>query len=135
MKKLLPIFIIAILVVGVGTFFGGMKYGESKTVLSNQNRFQQANIGANVGARGTMKVSGNGNFLAGEIISKDDKSITVKLNNGGSKIVFLSESTQVQKTASGTIDDLIVGEQATITGTTNSNGSVTAQSIQIRPAQ
>src|SRR3990167_3885246 len=107
MNKLITIVIATVVVVGGGAFFGGMKYAESKSPrnrvsqadfqnLQNlspeerQQRFQE--LGANVGAgfRGGVGGSqrGGGGFTAGEIISKDDKSVTVKLQNGGSKIVF-----------------------------------------------
>jgi len=134
-KKTTIILVIAAVIVGVVIFIGGMKYGQSKVAFpgNGQNSFQQGNIGANFGgAKGTMK--GSENLVSGEIISKDDKSITVKLNNSGSKIVFLSQSTQVQKTASGTIDDLVTGEQVVVTGITNSDGSITAQSVQVMSA-
>jgi hypothetical protein len=64
----------------------------------------------------------------------DSSSITVQIPNDGSKIIFLSDSAPITKMASGTRADLVVGETVTATGTTNADGSVTAQSIQIRPA-
>jgi hypothetical protein len=67
--------------------------------------------------------------------------MTVALGNGGpagtqsgSKIVFLSPATKVEKTVSGLVSDVVVGNQVVITGVVNSDGSVNATSIQLRPA-
>lgn len=142
MKKniIIVIAIIVVIVVGAGSFYGGMKYSQSKSPagrgLANlspeqrQARFQQMG-GANAeGQRGTR--TGNG-FAAGEIVSKDADSITVKLSDGGSKIVLFSTSTQVMKFSAGSLNDLVVGENITVNGSANQDGSVTAQSVQIRP--
>lgn len=131
MKKILPIIIVALVVVAGGAFYGGMEYAQSKTIArnfgqGNQQRFQGP------GSNTSSSQSGSG-MTNGDIIAKDDKSITVKLQNGSSKIIFYSDATQVGKFTSGTASDLAVGETATINGQTNSDGSITAQSIQIRP--
>lgn len=151
MNKLIAIVITTAVVVGGGAFFGGMKYAESKSPrgivsqedfrnlqnLSPEERQQRLQeLGANAGAgfrggTGSMQ-RGGGGFTAGEIISKDDKSVTVKFQDGGSKIVFLSDSTEITKSASGSINDLEVGKNISVNGTANSDGSVTAQSIQLR---
>ncbi|MEW6610236.1 MAG: biotin/lipoyl-binding protein [Patescibacteria group bacterium] len=59
--------------------------------------------------------------------------VGVKLQDGGSKIIILSDATKVTKTDEGTVNDLTVGTRVAVTGTSNSDGSVSAQTIQIRP--
>lgn len=155
MKKIFPL-ILALIIVGCGAFYGGMLYAKSKnsarnnpsTVSSGQsNRFmrdsaanfsnlspeeRQAQFGQMGGAR--MVRDGAGGPASGEIISKDDNSITVKLRDGGSKIIFYSSGTEISKFASGSAADLEVGKNISANGKTNPDGSITADSIQIRPA-
>ena len=133
--------IIVALVVGGGSFFGGMKYDQSKTSVSTRgNGSGNGNFGGGQG--GGMMGRGNrgggngmmgGGFTNGEILSKDDKSVTLKLRDGGSKIIFFASSTQVLKADAGVIADLQIGQQVSANGSTNSDGSLTAQMIQIRP--
>jgi hypothetical protein len=144
MKKILPIFIIAVLIIGGGAFFAGTKYGQSKNSLASlqnltpeqrQQRLQQMGVAG--GFRGTGAGGGNrtgGGFVSGDIISKSDNSITVKLQDGGSKIVFFSNTTSISKSTDGTSADLEIGKTIMVNGKANSDGSVTATNIQIRPA-
>jgi len=132
MKKYLPI-IIAVIIAGGAGFFVGTQLGGGKTA-NPQPSFGQGNFrgqGTGVAGRGT---GSNGGFAAGSIISADSNSITVKLRDGSSKIIFVSSSTEIMKSVQGSISDLAVGDQVTVTGTSNSDGSVTSQSVQIRPA-
>ncbi len=147
MKKVLPI-IIALIIIGGGAFYGGMKYSQSKALqgfvredfeeLRNlspeerQQRFQEMGA-AGVGfIGGRMADRTDSGFANGEIISKDEQSITIELRDGGSKIVFYSDSTEVSKFTSGTSDDLEIGKSVTINGTANEDGSITAELIQLR---
>jgi len=137
MKKFLPLIVI-VLLVGAVAFFGGMKYGQSK-VASNGGQGNFRNLSPEQRQQMTQQL-GNGavgrsgnNSATGDIISKDDQSITVKLSNGGSKIVFYSNTTTIDKFAQGTAGDLEVGKTVSVSGTANQDGSVTAKSIQIRP--
>ena len=148
-KTLLLSIMAVVVVVGGGAFYGGMKYAQSRNPrgqfsradlqnLSSEERQQRLQeLGANAGAgfRGGAGGGqrGGGGLTAGEIIAKDDKSITVKLSDGGSKIIFLSDSTTISKMTDGTKSDLEIGKQVTVNGSANSDGSVTAQNIQLRP--
>jgi len=128
MKKVVPIIIVSVVLVGAGAFWAGMKYDQAQTAARFSQRFQ-----GNGSAPGNGRAAGNG-VTAGQIISKDSQSLTVKLRDGGSKIVFLSGSTEISKFAAGSTDDLSVGQTVTVTGQANADGSLTAQTIQIRPA-
>ncbi|MCX6764858.1 MAG: DUF5666 domain-containing protein [Candidatus Nealsonbacteria bacterium] len=134
MKKYL-LFLVILTIIGAGAFFGGMKYAESKT----SQRFQQMDangFGNRTGAGAINRTGGNNSnngFVTGNIISKDDKSITVSIRDGGSKIIFYSDTTEISKFVSGVFNDLEVGKVVSVTGKTNQDGTITAQSIQVRP--
>ena len=143
-NKILSIIIIIAAVVSGGSFYAGVKYGQSKNSAIIRGTGESFNFSGNgtgagsrvVGQRTTRGAgNSNGGIAVGEIISKDDKSITIKLRDGGSKIIFLSNSTSVMKTVDGSATDLEVSEQITALGSPNPDGSITAQSIQIRPAR
>lgn len=72
-------------------------------------------------------------YIMGEILSIDDSSLTVKLMNGGSKIVIFGTSTEVGKFTTGAFSDLSAGQSVMINGNATADGSITAKSIQIRP--
>jgi hypothetical protein len=127
-------------IVLIGVFYGGMIYGKSQIPTRGAQAFDPNNMPSgmpsgipNAGINNVKNRAGFGGITSGEIISKDDKGITIKLQDGGSKIIFLSTTTTVAKTATGSITDLTVGTQVFVTGTTNTDGSITAQTVQIRP--
>ncbi|MFA6253025.1 MAG: hypothetical protein WCV69_02040 [Patescibacteria group bacterium] len=129
-KNLLITFALVIFVAGLA-FYGGMTYGVSKNSnLRGPGNFDRANFsGQNMGNRQV-----DSGFTNGEILSKDDQSITIKLRDGGSKIVLLSASTTVSKMTAGSLEDLSSGSNVMVTGTSNSDGSLSAKSIQLSPA-
>ncbi|KKU25725.1 MAG: hypothetical protein UX39_C0021G0007 [Candidatus Magasanikbacteria bacterium GW2011_GWA2_46_17] len=145
MKKIIPV-LIALIAVGGVSFYGGMKYAGSKRSsrsgvtrgfgnLSAEDRAQRfVQMGMGDGSRRMINRQGGVDFVNGEVISKDDDSVTVKLRDGGSRIVFFSPSTTVMKATSGDGSDLEVGRNVMINGSANQDGSMSAQMIQIRPA-
>lgn len=131
-KKYMPI-IIAVFIIGAVSFYGGIRYGVNNNI-KQQSAIGQGNYQQGERQRGTG-FGQNGGAVSGSIISKDDKSITVQTRDGGSKIIFVSSSTEVMESVQGTSNDLFEGQQITAIGNINSDGSITGQTIQIRPTQ
>lgn len=141
MKKILPVIIVAVIIIGAGAFYGGLKFADAKKPAAGQFGEFQAQRGQGAGAGGVnlamagrKSVGQGGGQMSGEILSIDDKSVTIKLNDGGSKIAFFSTSTEVSKYTAGSISDLVAGTNVMVLGKANADGSVIAQTIQIRPA-
>ncbi len=132
MKNPMIMTIIVAIVVGCAAFFGGMQYQKSQTSGPMQGQFRGPNGGGPQG--GFQGGSGNRQGMtpvSGEIISQDDTSITVKMQDGSSKIVILSDDTNINKSSEGSKTDLKTGETVTAFGTSNSDGSITAQNVSI----
>jgi hypothetical protein len=125
--------LIAVAIVGSGAFYGGMTYAKGKTPTRGQFANGQFTGAGTAGARGA-RTGGMGGFAAGEILSKDASSITIQMPDGSTKIILVSTSTQIMKSAAGSLNDLTTGTEVIANGSTNGDGSITAQSIQIRPA-
>ena len=70
----------------------------------------------------------------GSVTAIDSQSITLQLANGNSENVFYSSSTPVIVPQPASISSITPGTNVIITGTSNSDGSLTAQSIQVRNA-
>lgn len=131
--------LIAAAVFGGAGFWGGMTYAAAQR--------PNAAFGANgamfpgrTGAGGAARMNG----VVGTIIGKDATSITVQLGgpnasstNGassGTRIVLYGSTTQIEKTVAGSASDLTAGTSVLVAGEPNSDGSISASNIQIRPA-
>lgn len=140
-KVIVPILCV---LVGLGAgFFGGVEYknyqlkqmrGNFGSNITGGQRFI-GRAGQNGGQGGTA--GGNqafrGGGVDGSIISMDDKSLTVKMPDGSTKIVLFSDSTKYSNTIDAARSDLKVGDNIAVFGTSNSDGSVTAETVQLNP--
>lgn len=104
------------------SFFGGIFYQKSQKPAgfdrfnsqSNRTRFTQ----------GTRPV-------AGTIIKKNEESITIKLRDGSTKIVFLTEKTKIFKSTPALKEELEENKDIFVIGQQNQDGSIFAENIQI----
>ena len=135
MNKKIVIYLLFGVILAGGGFFGGMTYQKSK-VPSFGDGIKNGAMGTPPTGMGAARngQSGGGDN-SGEITSKDDESITIKLSTGSTKTIYYSDSTKVAKSEDGSKDDLSVGTTINAMGTSNSDGSVSAQIIQIQTAK
>ena len=120
--------VVLIIIAAAGGFYAGLSYQKSQARSSFAGRFGGAN-GQSLGQ--------NANFgsVRGQVLSMDNNTLTVKLSDGSTKIVILSGSTAFVQSAKASLSDLKTGDTVNAIGTTNSDGSVTAQNVQINPTQ
>lgn len=110
--------------------FANQRFGGGR---NNQNSVtgSKTNIVGNMAPRtGTM---GGSRPVSGEIIAIDDKSMTIKLQNDTSKIVLFDSGIIINKMTTGSATDLKVGEKVAAFGKENTDGSMTAQNVQLNP--
>ncbi len=118
------------LVVGVGIGYAGANtLHTSVQQTAPGSLVSGASGGIFNGTRG-----GTGRPLSGVIAAKDSGSITVNTNDGSSHVVLITPTTDISKSVSGSMSDISIGSVVIVSGTTNSDGSISAKRIQIRPA-
>ena len=130
-SKILGI-VVSGLLIAAGSFYEGTVYAKSNAPASRGGNFtgQFGTGGAGLNRAGMSRAG----FTAGQILSKDATSITIKMQDGSTKIILIGSSTQIMKSATGSLVDLVAGVEVAVNGATNSDGSITAQSVQIRSA-
>ncbi len=134
MKNQSMIIVVVAVIVAGAAFFGGMKYqqsqaGSSANFANGGGQSPQGGTGGRFGRNGANGLRP----VVGQILSMDANSITVKLQDGSSKIVILSDSTRIEKTSPALKTDLTNGATVSAFGTANSDGSITAQNVQLNP--
>jgi len=135
----LIIMVVLLIVIGAGSFFVGTKYQQQKSV----SNFRQQITGGQGQGMGRNALNNNSGInrgqvsgfrqTIGEIISVDDKSITVKMTDGSSKIVLISDSTTINQSTTAAKTDLKVGTNIAVMGDQNTDGSVSGKNIEINP--
>jgi hypothetical protein len=147
-KWLIPVIVVVVIAVAAGAFFGGRATAGSGTPtleqatarLANATPQERQQMFQNAGRNGTggpgffggNGARGNGGgAVTGTIVSADNSSITVKSQDGSTKIVLVPGSTTIAKNQPGTMGDLTAGQTVIVTGTSNSDGTVTATRVQV----
>jgi hypothetical protein len=126
----ISIAITAVIAGGVGYYIGQ----KSGATVNTSGRGQMMTGGQGMGRGGFARGGSNGNVVAGEVVNMSDASLTVKTRDGSSRVVLLTGGTKVAKQVEGIKTDVKQGLNVMVIGTQNGDGSVTAETVQIRPA-
>jgi len=122
---------LVIVFTGIG-FFAGVKYNQAKQPSFSRapNGFAR---GANQSVGGNLpsKADSGSEMIRGKVVGKDDQGIALELDDGSSKLVLVSATTQINKAIEASIDDLAVDDQIMVFGQLDSSGAVTASQIQV----
>ncbi len=136
-----------LIIIAIASFFGGTRYQQRKSIsgfnrqnaaLEGRGQGMGQGMGRGMGQGATDATKNRGQTpgfrqTVGEIISADDKSVTVKLADGSSKIILISDSTTINQSTAAAKTDLKVGAKVAVNGDTNTDGSVTSKNIEINP--
>ncbi len=133
-KNVIAGVIIGAVVFGAGGYYAGTKHAGGSAGARQFAAGGNFRGGAGGATGAAVRGGAGGGFVGGEIIAEDATSITVKEQNGSTKIVLLGASSQITKSTSGSATDLSTGTSVIVTGEQNADGSMTAQTVQIRPA-
>lgn len=144
--------IVGVLVIAGASFYGGMVVGKNQATAStatlplNMPEGFQPPDGVAFPSDGTRPfgVRGQGNGAAGfaaqpgmtfgAIESIDGNTLTLTTQAGGAVTVQVTGTTLIEKNASVAVSDLAVGDTVIVSGSDNSDGSITARSVQVAPA-
>lgn len=128
------IIIVGILLCGA-TFYAGTRYQSGVDAKNQTARYAARGTGQypQNGRNGTNRMMGGFRPVSGEVLSIDSKLMTVKVSDGSSKNVYLSDKLEVTKTTKAAVSDIKIGSSVAAFGNEGSDGSLTASTIQLDP--
>lgn len=133
------LFIIVSAVLIAIAFYGGMRFAKASGADSRsaafagmEGRFPGGRTRTGGDTDVPMMPRGGENMTRGEIISVDENSVTIKTEVNGSKIVMLSDETQISETVNVPKENLAAGKTVMVTGSADNTGIISADTILIR---
>jgi hypothetical protein len=133
MKNPLVVIVLVAVLAGGAAFYGGMQFQKNQRgVAFGANGMRR--FGVQGGAGGVGGASG-ARAVRGEVLSNDGKTVTVKLQDGSTKLVLVSSATVITEASKASDSALIQGKQVMVFGTDNPDGSVSAQNVSIGDIQ
>lgn len=119
-----------------GSFWAGMQY-QKRGQAGPQGQFGPRGMLTGTVPQGQNATRDNRTGfrpISGDIMAREDKTLTVKMADGSSKIVLLTDQTKVNRENEVTWEELKAGEKVMVMGQEGSEGAVTAERITLNPA-
>lgn len=120
-KKIILVAIIALIIGGGLGYFG-------KALVSNHHKTTGLYHKGRMLANKKKKSKG----ATGTVVSDSNNTVTIKLNNGSTEIVYLNSNTSYSKITPASSSNITTGTKITALGTKNTNGSLNAKTVHIQ---
>jgi hypothetical protein len=127
MNKLIVVAVATAVIVG-GAAFGGGYAVAKKSAPALAGRGMMARDGQAGGQQKAQRAASN--MANGEVLTVEEGSLTIKLADGGSRIVLLGKDAVVSYCAEAELSTVQPGTSLLATGEANADGSLTARFIQ-----
>ena len=122
-----------------GALAGGIAIGKSQSQGSQTNQYSSLPSGlGNISGLGNFQFPGNSTGFnsgsratTGTVEKVEGDVVTLKTQGNTTVLVNVSGSTSIQKTVEGSLADIATGDNITVSGNKNADGSIEAGSITI----
>lgn len=122
--------IVGLIILGGGMFYAGLNFGKKQ---------QQPNGFVDPAVKGevvptvdpNIPTRQNGGVVNGEVTAVSGKSLKIKLGDGASRDVLITDETIIRTFNVIPFSEITSGKYLLITGKSNKDGSLSAQSIQL----
>ena len=138
--------VLVVVVIAAGSFYGGMVFGKNQAqaaapvpgeMQGMPGVPEQAGMppGGQAGTDGGQASSRQGGMLFGQIQAISNGELTIKDESGQQILVYVTDTTLIQKQAEVTVADLQEGETVVVSGSQATDGSITARMLQVSSGQ
>ena len=138
--------VLVAVVIAAGCFYGGVAFGQNRAQATATASGNAQGLRGAPGQAGMMppgqastdngQITGlSGGMLFGQIQAIGDGELTIKDESGQQILVYVTDTTLIQKQAEVTVADLQEGETVVVSGSQGTDGSITARMLQVSSSQ
>jgi len=131
-KKNLLLAVVVVAALAASFWLGRLSgYGNANMALANRRQVGPMTTGQRQGLTNGQNIQ---NRTVGQIDKINDKQLTIKLMDGGSRLLMLPSEAVITRMASATATDLVVGQNIMASGA-EENGMIVVKTLQVSPSE